>query len=293
MSHWHSSLADVIARFLALPAGVKGLQALGLLQRTDSLEQPSGIDDRGEVVQEPFGPPVFISGCSRGGTSILVRLLSHHPELNCVGRGQYHDTQWVWEKQFDDRSHHRWAIEPWLTTMRKTAADATPEMLAYFRQTYRSACTEGRMLEKTPANAVRLPFIDRLYPDCYIVHIVRDGRHTAASLMARRVKPHYAAQQWVGVHTIALSDIEQIGPDRTVVVRYEELARSPVETLLGLCRLCGLDTGPHVRDLLSSAAEMHLTEPCDRWSALGQADRRQVLSIIGDLQAELGYPVEE
>lgn len=238
------------------------------------------------------GPPVFVSGCCRGGTSILAHLLSHHPQLCSVGRGQYHEASWVWNERFHDRSHHRWAIEPWLSTMRKTAEDVTPELLTFFRQTYSAACAEGRMLEKTPANAVRLPFIHGIYPDCFIIHIVRDGRHTAASLMARRVKPLFAAQQWVGAHGVALTDIARLATSRATVVRYEELTRCPVDTLLRLCRHCGLDSDPRVREILSAAVQTHVRHPRDRWSELNVADRRRVITVLEEMQARLGYPVD-
>ncbi|NLC56609.1 MAG: sulfotransferase [Armatimonadetes bacterium] len=250
----------------------------------------------GAPAEAPYpgdGPPVFLSGCNRGGTSILSLLLGQHPELHNIGRGRHHEGQWIWNKRFYDWSHHRWAVEPWVRRMRKTSDDATPRLVAYFRRAFAAACPSGRLLEKTPANAVRIPFIDRLYPDCYVIHVLRDGRHTAASLIARGVKMPYAPQQWVGVHSIALPDLERLGPARGLLVRYEELLASPLELLLRICRHCGLDEGPAAREALATAIERHLEVPCDRWGALSSTERQRILAIIGDLQQALGYPVEE
>ena len=76
-----------------------------------------------------------------------------------------------------------------------------------------------------------------------------------------------------------------------IEARYEELTRAPVDTLLRLCRHCGLDSDQRIRETLSAAVQTHVRHPRDRWSELKDADRRQVLSVIEEMQARLGYPV--
>lgn len=243
----------------------------------------------------PGGPPIFLSGCNRGGTSVLSLLLGHHPQVHNLGTGPFREGQWIWRQKFRDRSRHRWAIEPWRSRMRKTAADATPEIVAFFRAMFhaQAAAAPGRrLLEKTPANAIRIPLIDRLFPASYVVHVVRDGRHTVASLRARKVPLLDAARQWVAVHTIALPDLAALGAERALVVRYEELLAEPLATLLRVCVHCGLAHGPAEQAALAQAIERHFVPPLDRWRTLSEADRRRVLAVIAPLQAQLGYPVE-
>jgi hypothetical protein len=147
------------------------------------------------------------------------------------------------------------------------------------------------MLEKTPANAIRIPFIDALYPDCVFVHIVRDGRHTTASLMARGVWLPYAPHQWVWAHRTALPDLERLPPERVVRVRYEELVSTTSGALTDLWRRCGLRlSGEDVDDALR-AAQARVERPDDRWSRLPAWKRRYILSVIEELQLELGYDV--
>jgi hypothetical protein len=238
------------------------------------------------------GPPVFISGCNRGGTSILSLLLGHHPQLRNVGKGPHHEGQWIWKRRFYDGSRHRWALPPWLETLRKTEADATPELLAFFRQAFASVCSTGRLLEKTPSNAIRIPFINCLYPDCTVIHVLRDGRHTTASLIARGVRMPYAPCQWVSVHTIALPDLAALGTERALLVRYEELLHAPMAVLTRICRHCALDDGPKAMAALAAGVKRHLKEPLDRWRTLDEETRRKILDVIGDLQSSLRYPVE-
>jgi hypothetical protein len=236
---------------------------------------------------------VFISGCNRGGTTILARILGSHPELSNIGRGQFCEGQYVWRTRFRDWSRHRWAVNPWRRFLRRTAEDATPERIAYFRRAFFEATAgDGRMLEKTPANAIRIAFINRLYPSCYFVHVIRDGRDTAASLMARRVGMLYAPHQWVGAHRTAFGDFAELPPDRVVLTRYEDLLADPEGTLRRVSERCALSWGRPERGAVMSSVEELLRPPEARWRKLFGFQKRYILSVIGELQAELGYPVE-
>ncbi|MBI3912198.1 MAG: sulfotransferase [Armatimonadetes bacterium] len=280
---------------IAVPSFVVGMKVLRACRRRHQADPPDAERRAADAPSISTGPgrPIFISGCNRGGTSILSLLLGHHPEVHNVGTGPFHEGQHIWRQRFPDRSRHRWAVQPWLSSIRKTAEDATPELITFFRRTFATACSRGRILEKTPANAVRIPFINRLYPDCFIVHIARDGRHNVASLIARCVAPQDASRQWVGVHSTALPDLEALGKDRGLLVRYEDLLRTPMAVLMRICQHCELDDSPVSRAVLGEAIARHLEMPHNRWPALPLADRRRVLNLIGELQERMGYPVDE
>lgn len=239
------------------------------------------------------GAPIFVSGCNRGGTTILSHLLAAHPDVRSVGRGPFHEGQYVWRRQFPDWSRHRWALPPWRWYLRRTAEHATPERVRFFREAFaKEASHTGRMLEKTPANAVRIPFIDAIYPDCIFVHTVRDGRHTSASLMARGVWLPYAPHQWVRAHRTALADLERLPAERVVRVRYEELVSGTSTVLPDLWRRCGLRLAGEDVDSALRAAQARVESPDNRWSRMSPWKRRYILSVIEELQRELGYPVE-
>jgi hypothetical protein len=236
--------------------------------------------------------PIFISGCNRGGTTIVSRLLALHPDVRSVGRGPFHEGQYVWRRQFPDWSRHRWALPPWRWYLRRTARHASPAQVQFFHEAFDAALDgPGRMLEKTPANAVRIPFINALYPDACFVHVLRDGRHTAASLLARGVWLPFAPHQWVNAHRTALPDLDQLPTERVTLVRYEMAAQSPETTLRELWHRCGLrQEGSDVEEALLEARRL-LVVPEDRWSRLPRWQQRYILRVIGDLQQELRYPL--
>jgi hypothetical protein len=162
----------------------------------------------------------------------------------------------------------------------------------FFRAAFEAAMPEpGRMLEKTPANAVRIPFIDALYPDARFVHVLRDGRHTTASLMARKVSLPFATRQWLGAHRTALPDLAALSPERVALVRYEALVAAPEEVLQDLWERCGLRREGRDVDTALLRARSLLVTPEDRWARLPHWQQRYVLKAIADLQGELGYPV--
>lgn len=239
------------------------------------------------------GPPIFISGCNRGGTTILSQLLATHPEVRNIGRGEFNEGQYIWRKRYPDWSRHRWALPPWRWFLRRDARSATPAVLRGFREAFASAMpSPGRMLEKTPANALRIPLIDRIFPNCHFVHVLRDGRHTTASLIARRVWPVLAPHQWVQAHTIALADLTELSADRFTLVRYEELREDPEAVLRELCRRCDLSWKPAPRTPVLHAARTMLQAPAARWDGLPLRTRKGIIRVIGNLQREFDYPVD-
>lgn len=243
---------------------------------------------------DPFtGPPIFLSGCNRGGTTILSLLLASHPEVRNIGRSQFNEGQYIWRQKWPDWSRHRWALPPWRWYLRRDERHATQANLGFFRTAFSDAMPEpGRLLEKTPANALRIPFINALYPNAYFVHIIRDGRDTTASLMARKVAPVYAPHQWVQAHRVALADLERIPEERKRIVRYEELLEAPEETLRHLCRGCGLAWDAEAREQVLREADASLRPVDRRWEALPGWVKSYTLRVISGLQQELGYPLE-
>jgi hypothetical protein len=115
---------------------------------------------------------VFVVGCSRSGTTITYETLAAAPQFLSFG----------WEiPQFWDGLHgplnNGWASEA------AGAADARPRhrdaALRYFYQRLGA----GWVLDKTCINAMRIPYLLRLFPRARFVFIHRDGRDNISSMM--------------------------------------------------------------------------------------------------------------
>jgi hypothetical protein len=85
-----------------------------------------------------------------------------------------------------------------------------------------------RLLEKTPENCLRLPFLLALFPDARIIALTRDGRSNISSLIEGWRQPHL----FPGYHVPVPLAIPSYRRDRwafTLIPGWQELTASPLE----------------------------------------------------------------
>lgn len=112
--------------------------------------------------------PVIVLGAPRAGTSVLGRLLEAHPAFVHVKEPRF-----VWRYGNDHLSD----ILP--------ASAARPEVIAHIHRhfdTMMGGQADVRLLEKTPSNSLRVPFIEKVFPDAQYIHITRNGYDAALSI---------------------------------------------------------------------------------------------------------------
>jgi len=213
--------------------------------------------------------PVVIIGAARSGTKILRDSLSVALGVPCLP----YDVGYVWgygnESREDDCL---------------TATDLTPRSERLIRRFLgRYADVEGRLIEKSVSNTLRVPFVAAVLPGATFVHLVRDGvdvaessrrqwtappdyrylvrkarhfplrmvptygRRYAASLLRRRVADDGRVATWgpryPGMITELAQGLAETGV-RAVEVRYETFVQDPAATLDRVADFCGLSTTP-------------------------------------------------
>lgn len=75
---------------------------------------------------------------------------------------------------------------------RFTEAQATPKVIKRIRAAflrYQEANGGRRIMEKTPSNCLRVPFIRKVFPEAKFIHLVRDGRDNVSSCLGRWTMP--------------------------------------------------------------------------------------------------------
>jgi len=185
-----------------------------------------------------------------------------------------------------------------------------------------------RLLEKTPENCLRLPFLQALFPDARVVFLVRDGRANVHSLLEGWRQPHlfpgYAtpvpvtspgqtrgrwaftlipgwrdlvdrplaeicARQWVACNAAVLDYAAAPGALPVLMVRYEDLVAAPDETLAGVGRFLGLPPGA-IPAIGRGLPEVNAVTPPGRekWRA-ASAELAAVAPILAPMMARLGY----
>ena len=119
--------------------------------------------------------PVCIIGAGRSGTNLLG--------LTFDAEGPR------WRNLFENR--YIWTYgQRNLSCDRREASEATDEVKAYIRRHFADVRRGNELLiDKTPSNAFRIPFVAEIFPDTKFIHIIRDGRD---NILSRQ-------KQWEGV----------------------------------------------------------------------------------------------
>jgi hypothetical protein len=220
-----------------------------------------------------FDRPVIVISPPRSGSSLLFETLAKAPDLYTVG-GESH---WLIEDIAGlSPADRRWSSN------RLTAEDATPERAeelarAFFQALHdrdgRRASGRVRMLEKTPKNALRIPFFEAAFPDALFVYLYRDVRQTMASMLeawasgafctypdlpgwrgypwslllvpgwerlAGQPLPVIVAHQWATTTDLMLDDLARIPRDRLRAVDHGEFLAHPQQAMESLAGSLGL-----------------------------------------------------
>jgi hypothetical protein len=163
--------------------------------------------------------------------------------------------------------------------------------------------------DKTPIYASYLDLIHRIFPQAQFVHIIRDGRDVALSMLDKwgqtelHVDLYFAARSWLRRIRQARRIGIQLGSELYYEMRYEHLVGDPEVELRSLCNFLSETyvpdmARPHLlgreRIQLGSFHEAIREPPSSsrtgRWRReMSLADQRLFQHVAGDLLIELGY----
>ena len=282
--------------------------------------------------------PIFIIGSGRSGTTILYRLMAVHPEVcwfsNLTDRYPSHPQLAVFHRSLDAPIIGSWMRQRLIqrkrpslrpseagaiyhdycgfdSSRRMTADELTPDVECKFKrivEEHLSATGKPRFMNKQTANAQRIGLIDRMFPDACYVHIIRDGRAVANSLL--RVdwwggtdiwwldgKPEKWAE--MGRDPIELCalqwqwDVQEIlehkhlFDDRYLEIRYEDLVEDTKSVVGDIVQFAGLRRSEMVMDSLPES----LPNMNYKWvEQLDESQKALLEQCIGESLAALGYP---
>lgn len=102
-----------------------------------------------------------------------------------------------------------------------------------FQQDYMEKRGKERWVEKTPWYARHLDFIDEVFEDCLVLHIIRNGYDVVLSWRQRNGYKQALESAWTR-WSDAISQARAFGdqyPERYHELRYEDLVTAPEETI--------------------------------------------------------------
>ncbi|MGO9239920.1 MAG: sulfotransferase family protein [Bryobacteraceae bacterium] len=228
---------------------------------------------RGELVRAP----VFIVGAKRSGTTLLQLTLNRHPQLAMCGETAFLTRVYARRRVFGDPADPRnrerivseyLPVEPLrglgtdagvLRERLRSEGVSWGTFFAALIQVYADAQGKPYCGEKTPGHALYATTLCQWFPNCAIIHLVRDPRAAVCSLARPPWATHsvlLGARRWRALNTAACA---VSGRDNYLLVKYEELVTRPEEQLRRICNHIGLEY--HAALLRADPAEADYKRP--------------------------------
>ena len=278
----------------------------------------------------PKIPFAFVVGCPRSGTTLLQRMLNNHPDLAVCNDTHFIPAGLNRKKPGGDpcltsemvdrvrnyRRIHRLGLAASAFDRAAENANTSGEFVtALYAEVAR---IQGKPLagEKTPDYARYLPLLEDLFPWAKFVHIIRDGRNVALSILEWATKRGsgpakfelwrdqpiaVCALWWRWLVTTGRTDGDKLGPARYREIVYENLVALPEPEIIGLTDFLELPYSSSMLDyhvgrirsepgLSAKKAWLPPTKGLRDWrTEMEEQDVELFEAIGGDLLAELGY----
>lgn len=237
---------------------------------------------------------VFLVGCNNSGTTLIHDVLAatgkfsfmpHEGQryTNVLRRAQKRGYQRVWTEYVDE-----------LQLDERHSTREVPRLLFDWLQELDKP-PKAMILEKTTANAVRMPWLQRAFPRAAFIGIVRNGYAVVEGIKRKGNKAvDRGARHWKRVNEIMLDDAKRVS--KFLLVRYEDLVTSPQETLPRLASFLELTT-EELEEAFArvdrNPTESSRTSIRDMNAlSLQRLDQQELQTITheaGELLVELGY----
>jgi hypothetical protein len=259
-----------------------------------------------------YDRPVFIVAAPRSGSTLLFETLAENRAFWTLGDESHRQIEGI------AALHPRARV---YASNRLQAEDVSDETAGRLYEAFRADLrnAEGtryldlpvaerpaslRFLEKTPKNALRIPFLRALFPDARFIYLYRNPRDNLSSLFDSwrsgrfRTYPdlpgwigepwshllipgwqgligkplaEIVAAQWRITHEIILQDLAGVPESDWQLIAYEALLADAAGEIERLCRFCEVPFGPHMRTLVTQPlrhSRYTLTTPgAEKWRA--------------------------
>jgi hypothetical protein len=247
-----------------------------------------------------FDRPVFIISPPRSGSTLLFETLAGAPGVYTIGDESHQLIEGIPRLAPAHRGHD---------SNRLLAEDASPEIAASLRYRFMAGLTDRnahrpsagqslRMLEKTPKNALRIPFLDAVFPDARFIYLHRDPRQVLGSMidgwqsgrfvmypnlpdwqglpwsflltpgwreLSGQPIGEVVARQWEQATRILLDDLDMLPAERRISIDYDRFVADPQIEIQRLCTWAGYDWDRTLgSDLPHSRYTMTAPSP-DKW----------------------------
>lgn len=213
--------------------------------------------------------PVFIGGCSRSGTTLLGAMLGAHSECICTPESQFKID--VYRKILKDNGegintkeilasiadHKRFKI--WELPIEDaeiqggkngtTYAEIVLSLVKKYGVKKVGKKKASLWIDHSPDNIRYALTLFNIFPDARMIHLIRDGRAIASSVMSLDWWPVTVvswAHIWMENLAYGLAAESVFDSSRIIRIRYEDLVKQPEETMGEICSFLNISYEPQM-----------------------------------------------
>jgi len=275
-----------------------------------------------------FDRPIIILAAPRSGSTLLFETLAEARDAWTIGGESHQIIEGV--RALNPNSGE-------VESNRLTAAHATDEVVQFLRSRFARFLKDRdgreffhhrviphlRFIEKTPKNALRVPFMERVFPDARYVFLFRDVRANLSSMMeawrARRwvtypklrgwegppwsllLPPGWSslsgkpleeicAFQWASANRFIMDDLQSVSSERWIALDYQTLLDDPADAVARLCAFAGLEIDERLQSRLNKPLPLsrltHTSPDAEKWR-MNEAEIESVLPGLADIELRL------
>ncbi len=210
--------------------------------------------------------PFFIIGAPRSGTTLLQYMLRSHPALSLptaeshffipfqARRAEFGDLSqkenlrallgeiYDFKQSFFDSDVHGidYDVERLTEILSKQGCDTLPAVISGIFRANAAAEGKSRWGDKTPYYILHLDTLNEMFPNAQFIHLIRDGRDCALSMLKRRwdlqiYNTYHAAYTWDRYVKAGRAFGSRHDDRKYFELRYEDILDRPEETIGALC----------------------------------------------------------
>ncbi|MGH7819110.1 MAG: sulfotransferase family protein, partial [Candidatus Binatia bacterium] len=189
--------------------------------------------------------PIFIVGMPRSGSTVFYNTLAKHPEVAWVSQASKKFprslllTRFIMAFRADRRPTEGHRI--WRRYVRAEDDSLRREHVTAAQRRYYTTLVDmhvrlhgkPRFLSKYPRNVLRFEYLDEIFPDALFLHLIRDGRAVAQSVLQMR-DGHGGRNLWWGIRPPGWRTLERLEPVESVGLQWKmtiEYARKSAASL--------------------------------------------------------------
>ncbi|MEB3225733.1 MAG: TIGR03032 family protein [Synechococcus sp.] len=243
------------------------------------IQTQSHNTEEAQLSAEPiFDRPIFVIAAPRSGSTFLFETLMRSPSVYSIGGESHGIFETIPELNLAKRDYESNILSKGDVSL-KIKTELKKRFLSRLKDHQGTSFepkpqTKFRFLEKTPKNALRISFLNEIFPDARFIYLYREPHENISSIIeawkSRRFVTYpqlpnwsgepwslllvpgwrelqgaslaeIAAAQWKTTHQHILDELRHIDPHRCCGVEYSKLVENPQQEIKRLCEFAGID----------------------------------------------------